>query len=152
MKTERAHIRTFRQKTGLTQEAVAKQVGVSLTTFKRWEYGETEPTISDIKRLCEVLGVTEAELLQGPTSEDWVLEIKTGGKEVIDMNKAVGCVSSVNCGSDGAVLTLGGRYETFQDETKFEGLIAQLRAARELILQNGESLKEINEKGKEAEA
>ena len=121
-------------------------------TVRRWESGQREPRASEITKLCEVLGVSEAELLRGPAEEDWVLEIKAGGKEVINMDKAIGCISSVNCGSDGAVLTLGGRYETFQDETKFEGLIAQLRAARGLILQNGESLKEINKKGKEAGA
>ena len=143
-------IRRWRKQAGLTQEKLADLVNIHLNTLSRWESGQREPRASEIAKLCEVLGVSEAELLRGPAEEDWVLEIKAGGKEVINMDKAIGCISSVNCGSDGAVLTLGGRYETFQDETKFEGLIAQLRAARGLILQNGESLKEINKKGKEA--
>ena len=146
------HIKKWRKQAGLTQEKLADLVNVHLNTLSRWESGQREPRASEIAKLCEVLGVSEAELLRGPAEEDWVLEIKAGGKEVINMDKAIGCISSVNCGSDGAVLTLGGRYETFQDETKFEGLIAQLRAARGLILQNGESLKEINKKGKEAGA
>lgn len=146
------HIKKWRKQAGLTQEKLADLVNVHLNTLSRWESGQREPRASEIAKLCEVLGVSEAELLRGPAEEDWVLEIKAGGKEVINMDKAIGCISSVNCGSDGAVLTLGGRYETFQDETKFEGLIAQLRAARGLILQNGESLKEINKKGKEVGA
>ena len=146
------HIKKWRKQAGLTQEKLADLVNVHLNTLSRWESGQREPRASEIAKLCKVLGVSEAELLRGPAEEDWVLEIKAGGKEVINMDKAIGCISSVNCGSDGAVLTLGGRYETFQDETKFEGLIAQLRAARGLILQNGESLKEINKKGKEAGA
>ncbi len=140
----------FRKKRGIEQALLAEKLNVHVITVSRWERGISAPRASEIAKLCEVLGVSEAELLRGPAEEDWVLEIKAGGKEVINMDKAIGCISSVNCGSDGAVLTLGGRYETFQDETKFEGLIAQLRAARGLILQNGESLKEINKKGKEA--
>jgi transcriptional regulator with XRE-family HTH domain len=43
-------------------------VGVSVPTLARWERGTFQPRASDIKKLCEVLGVSEAELLNGPVS------------------------------------------------------------------------------------
>ena len=138
------YIKYARGKAGVTQDVLAALVGVDINTVWRWENGRGSPNAEMCKQIAGVLGVSVEELLCGPGAEDWILEIRTGGKEVIRMEK-IGCVSSMNCGPDGAVLTLGGRYETFQDETKFEGLIAQLRAARELVLRNGESLKAIND-------
>ena len=137
-------LREARRKAGVTQPFLAEKLAVDLTTVWRWENGRGSPNAEMCKQIAGVLGVSVEELVNGPGAEDWILEIRTGGKEVIRMEK-IGCVSSVNCGADGAVLTLGGRYETFRDETKFEGLIAQLRAARELVLRNGESLKAIND-------
>ena len=45
-------------------------------TVRRWESGQREPRASEIAKLCEILGVSEAELLRGPAEEKWVLEIK----------------------------------------------------------------------------
>jgi transcriptional regulator with XRE-family HTH domain len=44
-------------------------------TIRRWESGEREPRASDIKKLCEVLGCTEVELLNGPQPGEWKIEI-----------------------------------------------------------------------------
>jgi DNA-binding XRE family transcriptional regulator len=63
-------IATLRTKKGFTQEALAKAINSSIPTIWRWENDESEPRASDITKLCEVLNVTEAELLNGPAPNE----------------------------------------------------------------------------------
>jgi transcriptional regulator with XRE-family HTH domain len=41
---------------GLTQEAAARQLGVSVKTISRWVGGATEPRMRDLRRIQEVFG------------------------------------------------------------------------------------------------
>jgi DNA-binding XRE family transcriptional regulator len=41
---------------GLTQEAAARQLSVSVKTVSRWVGGETEPRLRDLRRIHEVFG------------------------------------------------------------------------------------------------
>jgi DNA-binding XRE family transcriptional regulator len=41
---------------GLSQEAAARQLGVSVKTVSRWVGGETEPRLRDLRRIQEVFG------------------------------------------------------------------------------------------------
>ncbi|HUK72028.1 MAG TPA: helix-turn-helix transcriptional regulator [Streptosporangiaceae bacterium] len=41
---------------GLTQEAAARQLGVSVKTVGRWVGGETEPRMRDLRRIQELFG------------------------------------------------------------------------------------------------
>ncbi|HEX5188544.1 MAG TPA: helix-turn-helix transcriptional regulator [Streptosporangiaceae bacterium] len=41
---------------GLTQEAAARQLGVSVKTVSRWVGGSTEPRMRDLRRIQEVFG------------------------------------------------------------------------------------------------
>ena len=50
----------------MTQQELSEQLGVHEITIRRWETGVREPRSSDIKALCEVLQVSESELLNGP--------------------------------------------------------------------------------------
>ena len=62
-------LKEWRTKLGLSQFALSEKVGVHENTVRRWESGQREPRASEIVRLCEVLGVSEAELLNGPAEE-----------------------------------------------------------------------------------
>jgi DNA-binding XRE family transcriptional regulator len=42
---------------GLTQEAAARQLGVSVKTVSRWVGGSTEPRMRDLRRIQEVFGM-----------------------------------------------------------------------------------------------
>ena len=53
----------LRTKRGLTQEEVAKKVGVSNKTFSKWETGATVPDIYTLVLLAETFGVTTDNLL-----------------------------------------------------------------------------------------
>jgi transcriptional regulator with XRE-family HTH domain len=52
-------------------------------TISRWENGHREPRASDIQKLCEVLGVSESELLNGPGSNETKIIFHA---EVMDMD------------------------------------------------------------------
>jgi transcriptional regulator with XRE-family HTH domain len=60
-------------------------------TVRRWESGEREPRASDIQKLCEVLGVTESELLNGLADDElkftFVLDMKEVESMEVRMNE-----------------------------------------------------------------
>ncbi len=47
---------TALRREGLTQEAAARQLGVSVKTISRWVGGTTEPRMRDLRRIQEVFG------------------------------------------------------------------------------------------------
>lgn len=58
-----------RKEKNLTQEQLAKKLGVSDKIILKWETGKCMPDYSVIKRLCEELGFTIAELMDGEEAE-----------------------------------------------------------------------------------
>ncbi len=52
-----------RKKAGLSQEALADQMGISRQAVSKWETGESEPELSKLRQLAEIFGV----------SADWLL-------------------------------------------------------------------------------
>ena len=59
-----------RKQKNLTQEQLAEKLGVSNKTISKWETGKCMPDYSIVKTLCEELGVTMAELLDGEKAGD----------------------------------------------------------------------------------
>ena len=47
--------------TGISQEALAKKLGVATNTISRWETGTYEPTLNDLEQLSRELGVSILE-------------------------------------------------------------------------------------------
>jgi len=41
---------------GLSQEAAARQLGVSVRTVSRWVRGQTEPRLRDVRRISDAFG------------------------------------------------------------------------------------------------
>lgn len=56
-------LRELRRAKLLTQKELAERVGVWYQTVQGWESGERQPRASAMRKLCEVLEVTPAELL-----------------------------------------------------------------------------------------
>ena len=56
-------IKNLRKEKGLTQEQLAELVEVSLMTIRRWEWGNTVPNATLIKKLAEKLDTTPEILL-----------------------------------------------------------------------------------------
>lgn len=57
-------LKSLREQAGLSQEALARIVGVSSKTVSNWERGASVAslTVPQMKALCEALGVTLNEL------------------------------------------------------------------------------------------
>lgn len=53
----------LRKKKGLTQQALADQVGSSVIQVHRYESGSSQPTLDVIRKLSLALGVTADELI-----------------------------------------------------------------------------------------
>ena len=60
------YLKDYRKRSNLTQAELADRMGVHENTIRRWEAGDFEPRSNDLIKLCEILGCTEAELLNGP--------------------------------------------------------------------------------------
>ena len=65
-----------RKKTGLSQEALAEQLGVSRQSISKWENGDAVPEIGKLRLLAKVFGVTIDWLL----SEDELEEISVNSE------------------------------------------------------------------------
>ena len=144
-------LRTLRKSKGLTQQKLADLVCVSFMTVRRWESGERMPRIDEIKQICEVLNVTETDLLNEKKSERWVLEIVIADdkEDFFNMTKDIPTVASINATPSGAYLQLGGSWEMFADEDKFWDLISQLDQKRKAILRTGKDFFNIQTNKKE---
>lgn len=57
-----AKIRALREAKGMTQVELAEALGVDQTTISAWERGIAEPTIFNLRRLADILGVAPGDL------------------------------------------------------------------------------------------
>lgn len=57
------NIRQARKARNWTQEQLAEAVGTTQQTINRWESGNTEPKVSDLKKISSALGITLSFLL-----------------------------------------------------------------------------------------
>ena len=132
------NIKELRKKRGITQEELAARIDVHENTIRLWEKKIREPRLSDIAKLCEVLGCTESELLNGTTTQEWELRMvvsKTGeGKGgTVDMTGA-GSTATLSIGDTAMAITLSADYALWEDDAKFEALMEDLKLKRKLGL------------------
>jgi len=57
-------IRAWREHLGLTQEEVAKRMGITQPAYAKIESGKTQPRIATCKRLAEAMGVEWEQLME----------------------------------------------------------------------------------------
>lgn len=72
-----------RKEKNLTQEQLAEKLGVSNKTISKWETGKCMPDYSIVRNLCEELGITIAELMDGKVSENNVPSFKE--EQILDL-------------------------------------------------------------------
>lgn len=53
----------LRKEKGLSQEQLALEIGVSRQSISKWERGSSQPELSNIDKICEVLETTPNELM-----------------------------------------------------------------------------------------
>ena len=139
-------LKNARQQKGLSQAQLSKLTDIDANTLSRYERGVVKPSIDVAKKIGKALNITIDELLNGTPEENWTLEIKLSTdlnrKDVIDM-RSNNCVSNLNLTPNGAALTLSGGYSIFEDDDKFEDFIAQLREARNFVIESGRKMVEF---------
>ena len=59
-----------RKEKNLTQEQLAETLGVSNKTVSKWECGKCMPDYGIVKPLCQELGITVSELMDGEVKAD----------------------------------------------------------------------------------
>ena len=64
-----SRIAKYRKGKGLTQEALANQMGVSSQAVSKWETDASCPDIAALPQLCKILGITTDKLLTGNNSD-----------------------------------------------------------------------------------
>ena len=143
-------VRHYRERAGLTQLRLSEAVKCSIDSVRRWESGQREPRASEIVRLCEVLGVSEAELLRGPQSKEWRIEVVFRKEEdwemnTVDMSASAPNLFLVQVGLEKIGLNLVGDPK---DEAELDGLWGK---AKPQILKMIAMRRELND-GKEAGA
>mgnify|MGYP002673929967 FL=1 len=65
-----SYIAQKRRTRNLTQEQLAEKLGVSNKAISKWENGKCMPDYSIIQTLCDALGVTLPELMDGEDAAD----------------------------------------------------------------------------------
>lgn len=73
---ERLKMARVNSKSKLTQEKLAEQLDVSVPYLSRVECGDTHINLTRLNQICEILGVTEGEILNGAstTSSNYLFE------------------------------------------------------------------------------
>lgn len=96
------NIRFYRKKNGQTQDFLAESCNVTRQTISKWETGKSEPDLTTLSRLAQVLEVSEEDLIYGPTDKEKKeagLKVKKVGDGRIHLSiegaTAVGCSLAV---------------------------------------------------------
>lgn len=102
-------LKAFMRRSFVTNQRLAKTLGVATTTVDRWLSGETPPRACDIAPICQLLGVTPNELIgfgeeSAPTRitrrEALYLETITHGGQ-FDSSKLTAMAAIINRGANG---------------------------------------------------
>lgn len=56
-------IKTFREKAGMSQRDLAYAIGVSQSAVAQWETGIAQPTLDNLRKVADILGISPGELL-----------------------------------------------------------------------------------------
>ena len=59
------NLKSARRACAFTQKTVAEKLGVVESCYANWEQGRTEPSVENIRKLCEIFDVTADELING---------------------------------------------------------------------------------------
>ncbi len=61
--TETHPLREYRERNGLTLEALAGKLGCTIAALSRWELGQRTPRDRQLKKIIEVTGIPVAKIM-----------------------------------------------------------------------------------------
>jgi transcriptional regulator with XRE-family HTH domain len=56
-------IKAFREKAEMSQRDLAQAIGTSQAAVAQWETGATQPTLDNLRKVADILGVSPGDLL-----------------------------------------------------------------------------------------
>ena len=71
-----------RRELNLTQAQLAERLGISSKSVSKWERGKCMPDYSIVNELCDALGITVSELLDGEENERENLRVYDNGQMI----------------------------------------------------------------------
>ena len=57
-------LKAARVNAGLTQAQAAERLSIDRTTLMRWESGKSSPKLADVQRMCQLYGISTADLAE----------------------------------------------------------------------------------------
>ena len=128
-----ATLKALRKKAGLSQTQLAEKIGVSLLTLFRWEKGERQPRVDEIKALAKALGVPENDLLNDNSpdshSGEWTIRINVADKftmEVVDLKGNIQPVAQITATPDGLAFTIKAPWDMLGNKASLEKLFKRI--------------------------
>jgi transcriptional regulator with XRE-family HTH domain len=73
----------------LKQADVAEYVGITTQTYMKWENGKNEPKATHIKKLAEILNISETEICRGELSNKISLDRFIVQRSKISLNPSL---------------------------------------------------------------
>ena len=128
-------IKQQRKLSGLSQEKLGGQVGVSLKTIQRWENGERSPRIEEIKNLAGALNTSVEYLMGVDNTKDVESKIKSSS-----INNSVESNNDLDLVYWGGVAERAGRAARSGDIQKLTLVAALLQSALNAITSAGVNL------------
>lgn len=112
-------------------------------TIRRWEWGERQPRIDDIKALAIALSVSENELLNDPapdTQGEWVINIKTATnftEEAVDLRGNVCPITNITQTPVGVSFTVQASWAKLNEIKGLRELFMEIEKVYPAIRQGG---------------
>ena len=140
----------IRKKLGLTQVEFGEMVGIDPNTISRYEREQLNATNKTAMKIAQKIGISVDELLNGPRSKEWRIEVVFRREEdwemnTVDMSASAPNLFLVQVGLEKIGLNLVGDPK---DEAELDGLWGK---AKPQILKMIAMRRELND-GKEAGA
>lgn len=137
-------LRMTREKLGISQKSLAQKLGVDENTVWRWEAGRSQPSVDLGRQIADALGVSVDDLLNGPRSKEWRIEVVFRREEdwemhTVDMSASAPNLFLVQVGMEKIGLNLVGDPA---DEAELDGL---WRKAKPQILKMIDMRRELKE-------
>lgn len=80
------NIKQLRKDRGLNQESMAELCGLSLSTYKSYEWGKSEPTMTNLIKIAYALETSIDELCEIGTSNDLEIGLKMRLKKIMELS------------------------------------------------------------------
>ena len=135
-------IKIYREKSGYSQEDLAKILHVTRRTVSRWEQNSSKPNGDELTRLATLMGVTEDELL---SDEDELSVLSNNKRNVLD--KISDSVDNLVTGQEAINESLTNNDVYFKKQNK---LIKELQDQNKLLLSKLEEQSDLIETYKKA--